>query len=249
MNLNSSISCLVIEDEPIAQDKIVDYIDQTPSLNLVGTAENAKKAFLLAEQLKPQLIFLDIRMPGMNGIDMLKNWPGDLPLIIITSAYEQYALEGYKFSVIDYLVKPYELEQFSQAVDKVEQRLNYIKPSSADSLNTEFSSLRHILTIKDGHKIVNVPHSTIQYCEANGNYVKIFTTQKTLLPRGRISTLSDMLPPTEFIRISRRYIVRIAEIETIEGQVVLLFNGEKLSITGNYRYGVDYVFKKDRLPL
>jgi two-component system LytT family response regulator len=246
MSTKVSISCLIVEDEPIAQGKLINYVKNIPALELIGAAANAQQALQLANK-QPDLVFLDINMPQMSGYDLMRQWPAPLPLIIVTSAFEEYALEGYKFSVLDYLVKPVLFKDVAEAVRKAYQRL---QTSQLDNhwegqyAKGSIQEPENLLPFKVGTDLINVPLNDISYCEACNNYTKVNTTKKYFMIRLKISRVEEILPVTDFLRISRSHIVRKKLIRQIKGNTIYLVNNVELPVGITYREIIDEYKKK-----
>lgn len=214
------ISCIIVDDERIAREGMEKYISKIDFLELKGTFKNAIDANSFLSSNNVDVMFLDIEMPMLSGIDFLKSLP-QAPYTIFTTAYSHYALEGYKYDVIDYLVKPISFERFMQAVNKLvriinkqnQAQLNSVLPNEANS--TE-------LFIKADNKIIKLHYSDILYIEGMQNYVNIVTKQQKITSRMTLKNLTDALPENKFIKIHKSYIVAKDRMEAIEGNLVQL---------------------------
>ena len=207
------INCIIVEDEKLASEKLKSYIEKISILNLVSIFNDGISAINFLQNNKVELIFLDIEMKGFNGIQFL-NAMKVKPYIIITSAYEKYAITGYEFSVIDYLLKPYTLERFLQAVDKViglkelkERAVNY---ELIASQNNEY------IFIKSENRIEKVVLDDILFIEGMKDYLRIHTTTKKIMTLQSFKGILDHLPSNNFKRVHNSYIVSINKIESIE---------------------------------
>ena len=210
------LKCLIIDDEPIARKLLQEYIEETDFLELVGTAENPLKATGLINNLKPDLIFLDINMPKMSGIEFLRSVP-NLPMVIMTTAYGQYALDGFELAVIDYLVKPFSLDRFLKAAQKALElkSLKDNKPGHESILTNHFY-------IKCDGKIVKIIYNELLYVEAMANYVVLYTTADKLIAYLTIKGILEKLPPSQFMQVHKSYIVNAGRINSIEGNMLCL---------------------------
>jgi DNA-binding LytR/AlgR family response regulator len=210
------LKCLIIDDEPIARKLLKEYIEETDFLELVGNAENPLKATGLINSLKPDLVFLDINMPKMSGIDFLRAAP-NLPMVIMTTAYGQYALDGFELAVIDYLVKPFSLDRFLKATQKALE-LKSLKDNKSGS---ESMPSDHFYTKCDG-KIVKIVYDELIYVEGMANYVILNTTTGKLIAYLTIKGILEKLPPAQFMQVHKSYIVNTSRVDSIEGNMLCL---------------------------
>lgn len=208
-----NITCLIVEDEPLARNLLTDYVKKVPSLELIDVCASPLAALEVLKQKSVDLLFLDIQMPEITGITLLKILQKK-PLVILTTAYSEYALESYDFDVVDYLLKPITLERFLRAVDKATQRLDNTKstalvdkPISAEPADFIF--------VKDGTKLVKIRYADILYVEGLKDYVTIHTRQQKITSLQRLKVLEETLPASKFIRIHNSYIVALDAIEAI----------------------------------
>ena len=211
-----TLNCVIIDDEPIARKLLQEYIEETDFLTLVGTAENPLKATGLISKLDVDLIFLDINMPKMNGLDFLRS-ANNLPMIIMTTAYGQYALDGFEMAVIDYLVKQFSLERFLKASQKALE-LKRLKQKKSTPEKTEPG----YFYVKCDGKIEKVLYDELVYIEAMANYVTLYTTNNKLVVYLTIKGILERLPPEKFLQVHKSYIVNIDGVKTIEGNMLHL---------------------------
>lgn len=212
-----SLNCLVVDDEPLARNLISDYVSKTPYLHLTGTAENAISAMKLLHENPIDLLFLDIQMPELTGINMLKVLQKK-PMVVFTTAYSEYALESYELDVIDYLLKPITFERFLKATEKANQRSKGIESPKAPVVIT--SSTPPFVFVKDGTKLVKIMLKDILYVEGLKDYVTIHTTNQKIVSLQRLKTLEAQLPEDQFIRIHNSFIVSLNAIHAIhKGEV------------------------------
>lgn len=218
------ISCLIVEDEPLAADILQDYISQLPFLELKATCTDAIYALGVLKKEKIDLIFLDIHLPGLKGLEFLKTL-AEPPKVILTTAYHEYALESYELSVVDYLLKPIEFTRFLQAVNKVS---GY---SSLSPKNTE------TLTIHTDKKKVIIAVPDIIYIESQKEYIKIQTVTESYTTKYALTKIEEELDPNLFIRVHRSFIISIKTIKAFNAHEVELM-GRSIPIGGNYKESV-----------
>lgn len=237
------LRCLIVDDEPIAQDLLTDLVEQHPYLDKAGVAGNAVEALDLYLNTLPDLILLDIHLPGITGIDLLRSLAAHKPFVIITTASQQHALEGFELDVVDYLLKPISYERLGRAVNKVLERVGastrsdlVIQPTTKSSSTITADEM---LTVKDGRSLVQIPYNEIILLEAMDDYVKIVTVNRFVMTLCSLSRLEKLLPRGIFSRISRSHIVRHQAVRRINNQGVELMNGRQLTISRTkYRQNV-----------
>jgi DNA-binding LytR/AlgR family response regulator len=223
----SKIKCIIIEDEPLAVKVLRDYISQIPFLELQGTF---KDAILASDYLRNNvidLIFLDIHLPKLKGMAFLKTLTNP-PSIIITTAYHQYAVEGFNLNVTDYLLKPFDFERFLKAVTKVQTA----KDEKLKS--TESTEIKDFIFINVQKKKVKILFSEILYIESQREYIKIITTKKEYISKMSTHEIEALLPPNLFLRIHRSFIVSINKIESYTAEVIEI-NGVSIPIGRGYK--------------
>ena len=224
-----SLKCLVVDDEKLARELIADYIQKVPDLELIEMCSNAISAQSVLRTTDIDLLFLDIQMPNLSGIDFLKTLKNP-PLIILTTAYSEYALEAFEYEVVDYLLKPIIFERFFQAINKVFSRLEkkVSGPPIPESTNSNPSA--DFFFIKADGLIHKIAIQDILYIESLREYIRIHTKEKRLVFRQALSELLLKLPEKQFYRIHRSYIINLTHIENIEGNMVNM-TGKKLPIS------------------
>lgn len=213
---------LIIDDERLARDELKDLLKKVnPSINIIGEASNGEEGLKMIKELQPELVFLDIQMPEMDGINMLKQLD-EIPRVIFVTAYEEYAIDAIKLNALDYLLKPVDPTQLKAALDKVANDVE--TEFSSPILNTRENRLLTIndhVFIKDGEKCFFPRLNEVRYFESQGNYVKVFFgPNKPMLLRS-LNSIEEKLLPEDFFRANRKYLINIHEIETIENW----FNG------------------------
>ena len=210
------LNCIIIDDEPIARKLLQEYIEETDYLALVGTAENPLKATALLAALSVDLIFLDVNMPKMNGVQFLRS-AMNLPMVIMTTAYGQYALDGFELAVVDYLVKPFSLERFMRATQKA------LELKSLKAKQTEPSpTLPDHFFVKCDNKLERVLYDELIYIEAMANYVTLYTTNKKMVVYLTIKGIQEKLPAEKFLQVHKSYIINTDKITSIEGNMLNL---------------------------
>lgn len=223
--------CLIIDDEPLAIEVIESYVERIASLEVAGTFRNAIKAFdYLQTGATVDLIFLDIQMPKLTGIEFLKTLKNP-PQVIFTTAYREYALEGFELEALDYLLKPISFDRFMKAVSKVTARTPIPLKTSVDVDGDDF------IFFKCDKKMIRISLGEVYYIESIKDYVKIKTATKEIVTHQKISVLEKKLPTKYFIRIHRSFIVNIPRIESYSASEVEL-NYESIPIGRNYKQDV-----------
>lgn len=220
MNGNQ-LTCLIVEDEPLARNLITDYVSKVPYLKLIQACSSPMQAIELLRNESVDLLFLDIQMPELTGISLLKTLQKK-PMVIFTTAYSEYALEGYELDVVDYLLKPITFERFLRAVDKVNQRMNSVNSASHVVPNHTSSTdqAQPFVFVKDGTKLVKIRWDDILFIEGLKDYVTIHTRQQKVVTLQRLKTLEEQLPADKFIRVHHSFIVALEAIDHIhKGEV------------------------------
>ncbi len=200
------IRCLVVDDEPLAQNLLKNYIGKIASLELVGATSDVFAALDMAQQQKADLIFLDVQMPELTGIQFMKILAGKCK-VILTTAYEEYALQAFDLDVVDYLLKPFSFERFAAAVQKARERL---QPAARENTTAEH------LFIKTEYKIVRVAVRDIRYMESMRDYVSVYTENERILTLQPLRTFEEQLRASSLIRVHKSYIVNLDRIDKVE---------------------------------
>jgi DNA-binding LytR/AlgR family response regulator len=232
-----NLKCLIVDDEFLARQLLEGYVQKIPYLEMMGSCESAFEAITVLQQHKIDLLFLDVNMPELNGINFIKTL-NHKPEIIITTAYSEHALEGYQLDVIEYLLKPIYFERFLKAVNKAKdlidlkiQAQQVAKSSSAGTANLEGDSF-FIKT--SAQKITRINLSDILYIESLHEYVRIHLNDTSYTIYHSLKNLLDILPPDQFIQIHRSYIVNFNRVTCIEGNVAKIDQIE-LSVGKNFK--------------
>lgn len=237
------INCIIIEDEPLAREKLADFVDRLPMLDLASSFSNAIEAIGFINDNEVDLIFLDIQMQKLNGIQFLESLT-KIPNVIIVSAYEQYALKSYEFSVVDYLLKPYSFKRFMQAINKVLEKENEKNENSHHHIEAD----EDVLFVKSGSKIEKIELNKVLYVEGVKDYQKIVTEDKSILTLQTFREIVKVLPEPKFVRIHKSYVVAVKKIESIERNRIKIKN-QSLSITDTYKEHFYEVLKKSKTLL
>jgi len=227
----SKIKCIIVEDEPLAVKVLSDYILQVPFLELQATFKDAILATDWLRDNQPDLIFLDIHLPKLKGMAFLKTLTHP-PAVIITTAYHQYAVEGFDLNVTDYLLKPFDFERFLMAVTKV-------KTAQGERMKTtETEETKDHLFLNVQKKKVKILFSEIVYIESQQEYIKLVTTKKVYFSKVTTSEMENILPAHLFKRIHRSYIVSVNKIDSYNSEMVEV-NGISIPIGRSYRHIID----------
>ncbi|MBC7883957.1 MAG: response regulator transcription factor [Saprospiraceae bacterium] len=228
------INAMIVDDEPLALEVLETYISQIPDIHLVKKCENAFEANEVLKNHHIDLMFLDIQMPQLSGIDFLKTLASP-PFVIFTTAYPDYAVEGFELNAVDYLLKPISLERFLKAVNKVSEKLSSRK---SDHDNVLHDGAEDFFFVKADKKLVKVNFDEILYIEGLKDYVIIRQETGRVITLQTMKSLEERLPESKFKRVHRSYIVNIKKITAILGNMVELMEGGKikqLPIGKNYR--------------
>lgn len=226
------MKCIVVDDEALARKLLEKYISQIPNLELVATCKNPMEAAAVLQRESIDVMFLDIQMPQITGISFLKSL-NQKPLVVFTTAYKQYALEGYALDIVDYLLKPFSFERFFQAVNKVSERLQSSSSTIGKQEITE-NNIKDYILVKSEHRVHRIKFSEIDYIESMQAYVAFHINGKRILSLNTMKKLEVQLPKNQFIRIHKSYIAAIDKVELLEGNQVVI-GKTKLPIGASYR--------------
>nr|WP_199080764.1 LytTR family DNA-binding domain-containing protein [Pedobacter sp. ASV19] len=227
------IKTLIVDDEPHAIDVIEKYISNFSEIDLIAKCNNAVQAFQILQKNNIDLIFLDVKMPGLLGTDLVRTLKHP-PKIIFTTAYQDYAIEGFDLNAVDYLLKPIPFDRFLKAMDKVfdiykynSQRIS-ISPQNIEQRGDNF------LYLRVDRKMVKINVNDIYWLESQKDYIKVVLADKTLISKQKISVLEELLPEDKFIRIHRSFIVCIDKVESYHSYAIEIL-GKELPIGRNYK--------------
>lgn len=223
------LSCIIVDDEPVARKILQEFTEQVPFLDLLEKFEGATKAEEFLKGTQPDIIFLDIEMPKVSGLQMLKRSHIE-SMVILTTAFPQYALEGYELDIIDYLLKPFAWHRFLKAVQKAKDFAE-MKNQPGNTLPLSY------IFIKSERRIEKVELNDILYAEVLGNYVTIYTDRKKIIAYLTMKSLESQLSNADFIKIHQSFLVNRSKIEALEGNE-LKVGTRSLPISRNYRDSV-----------
>jgi len=224
------IRCIAIDDEPLALQQLAGYSQKIPYLDLVGQCSGAFQALEILENQKVDLIFVDINMPDLNGLEFVKSLT-QKPLIIFTTAYSEYALEGFKVDALDYLLKPFSFAEFSKAAGKARNQFELIQ-NSPEKLESDDD----FLFIKSEYKLLRVNLNDIQFIEGMKEYVRIHVMgQKPIMTLLSMKSLETKLPNEKFMRVHRSYIVNLEKVNTVERFTIVYDDKHRIPVSDNYK--------------
>jgi two-component system LytT family response regulator len=244
-----TIRTLIVDDEPLAREKLRRFLDDVDDFEVVGECRDGREAFEAIDRQRPDLVFLDVQMPEMDGFEVLENLPQDeLPTVIFVTAYDQYALKAFDVHAVDYLLKPFDRDRFKKALERARTE---IERREVGEMREKLLALlgdagvrgaRHPerLVVKSSGRVVFLKVDDIDWVDAAGNYVKIHAAGETHQLRETMSRLEDRLDPEKFLRIHRSTIVNIERIRELQQQfhgdyLVVLKNGQRLTLSRSYR--------------
>jgi two-component system, LytTR family, response regulator len=237
-----SITCVIVDDEKLARDLLKEYIQQIPDMQILGEASKGKEAVEVIDKLTPDLIFLDVQMPGMTGFDVLDEIVHD-PYVIFCTAYDQYALKAFEKNAVDYILKPLDQERFKLAVERAIGRMKVEQNNVGEllrNLKTENkTSYDSHIFVQKSEKLLNLPVEEIVYLEASGDYTILTTKNDQFVSSSGIGKLEEILNPEIFIRVHRSTIININSLKEIEkhfngGMVVKMLNGKSFPVSRTY---------------
>ena len=268
-----SIRTLIVDDEPLARERLHELLDEAPSVTVVGDAEDGPEAVNAIRELAPDLVFLDVQMPGISGIDVIEEiGPEAMPVTVFVTAYDQYAIKAFDLAAVDYLLKPFDDERFEQALQRAREQiasqdeaavserllrlLQERDPSLLEDENTRDEAYLERVAVQGRGKARIVSVDDLTHITADGSYAELHTEKDTYVIRERMKTLAARLDPDEFVRVHRSAIVRLDEIELIlrgggGNYAVRLNDGTRLSVSRSRvnelqnRLGVDILQRDD----
>jgi two-component system LytT family response regulator len=236
--MQDKLRVIIIDDEALARQLIRQYLNDLPGIEIMAECENGFDALKAIQDKKPDLIFLDIQMPKLDGFELLEVLDTK-PEIIFTTAFDQYAIKAFEMNAADYLLKPFSKERFLKALDRARQRIGSQILSSVEGIKQHLDGQNKVLDrviTRMGSKITVIPVDKIQYFEAEDDYVMIFSELGSHLKEKTMKYFEEHLPPGQFIRIHRSYIVNISEIKSLDlytkdSYLATLKNGAKLKVS------------------
>lgn len=213
------INCIIIDDEPLGAEVIESHLKEFPHMNLQGNFVNPLEALTMIESGKIDVVFIDINMPKMNGLDFIKSLDSS-PYFIITTAYREYAVESFDLDVLDYLVKPIPFTRFLKSINKLSQKYLSDKSTELSPPTAEKS----FIFLKVDKKLIKIKFEDIYFIESLKDYIKVFTKSGDYLAHKSLSGITEELPKTQFLRIHRSFTVALDKIQALEGNSVLVTN-------------------------
>jgi len=222
------ISCIAIDDEPLALSKLEGFISKVADLKLIGTFDNAIEAIGWLKENRADLIFLDIQMEQLTGIQFLEA-TGSKSRVVLTTAYDQYALKGYELNVTDYLLKPFSFQRFLQAVNKVMEYYSQITDA-----NKTISGSESFIFVKTEYRLERIDIDSILYIKGMKDYLRIICTDKKIMTLQSFAKIEDSLPTKNFCRVHKSFIVAIDKIKSVERGVILIAD-ERITISNTYK--------------
>lgn len=208
--------CIAVDDEPLALKLLTRYCEKIPSIELLGAYTDPMDALSYIRSLSPDLLFLDIHMPDLSGIEIVRYFADYKPLVIFTTAHKEHAIEGFELDVVDYLLKPFRFERFQKACRKAEERYRSNQlPEPENSLSEES------ITFKNNYQTVCLPVDSIQYIEASNNNIRIVTPNQVYTPLMTMKSIWDFLPEGKFVRIHKSYILPVNKIRSFNSEKVI----------------------------
>jgi two-component system LytT family response regulator len=247
-----SIRTLIVDDEPLARERVRSLLESEPDVEIVGEAADGPEALRALRELKPDLLFLDVQMPGLDGFQVLQHLdPDHVPVTIVVTAYDRYAIQAFEIHALDYILKPFDRKRFHEAMRRA--RIQLQQTPNGELSHRMLALIEHVqkrdeymdrLIVKSGGRVLFVPVSEIDWIEAAGNYVRLHHGPAEHLLRETMSSLEAKLNPKQFLRIHRSTIVNINRIQELQPSfhgdfVVTLKGGVQLSLSRSYRAAVE----------
>jgi DNA-binding LytR/AlgR family response regulator len=228
--MHKKIQCLIVDDEPVARDILESHLQKIDSINIVAKCKNAIEAFNMLNSTGIDLIFLDINMPEISGLSFAKSINKDIR-IIFTTAYREYAVDGFDLKAVDYLLKPVSFERLLQAVNKFLDENVTVAPDKNEEIHHEKSDF---IFVRADRKMIKITFSEINYIESLGDYLKIHLINKTIVTRETISSIEAKLPKNQFLRIHRSFIVSIDKTDSFTSEFIEI-GSKAIPISRSYK--------------
>ena len=235
------LKTILVDDEPHALEVLVNYLQNFNEIEILAQCQNAIQAFQVLQQNKVDLMFLDIKMPGLTGTELLRSLKNP-PKVIFTTAYQDYAVEGFDLNAVDYLLKPIPFDRFLKAIDKAFTFFDVNNRQAAVTEKAPVTNKEVFLYLKVDRKMVKVNVNDIYWIESIRDYIKVILKDKVLISKQKISLLEELLPEDDFIRIHRSFIVSLGKIEGYHSYAVDIA-GKELPIGRNYKADCQRRFK------
>lgn len=229
------MKAIIVDDERLARNELKRLLENFPHIEVIAEASNTDEASAILETLQPDVLFLDIQMPGKTGFEWLESWDGFLPEVIFTTAFDEYALKAFEVNALDYVLKPIELARLSESIQKLEKRqIQQVRTSASPN---HVLGAQDQIFVKDGERCWFVRLDRVRLCESMGNYVRLFFDDQKPLVLKSLNALEERLDPKVFFRANRKHIINLNYIDKIEPwfsgglQVTLSGKGEKIEIS------------------
>lgn len=240
MAMPQKIRTLVVDDEPVARQRMLSLLQNEPDIEIIGECESGQDAISRIELTSPDLVFLDIQMPQMDGLQLSRALGERMPAVVFVTAYDEYALRAFEVHALDYVLKPFSAERFKSALTHARQHLS---KRTAPGVREPMSERRDRLVIKSSGRIYFVRTNEIDWCEAAGNYVRLHVGAQTHLVRGTMGYIESQLDPRQFVRVHRSTIVNVDRIQELRSSfngeyVILLHDKTRLTLSRGYRDGL-----------
>jgi two-component system LytT family response regulator len=229
------MKAIIVDDERLARNELKRLLENFPHIEVIAEASNTDEAALLLETMQPDVLFLDIQMPGKTGFEWLENWDGYLPEVIFTTAFDEYALKAFDVNALDYVLKPIELSRLSESIQKLDKK--QIQQNHSSTSQHHVLGAQDQIFVKDGERCWFVRLERVRLCESMGNYVRLFFDDQKPLVLKSLNALEERLDPKVFFRANRKHIINLNYIDKIEPwfsgglQVTLAGKGEKIEIS------------------
>lgn len=225
------IRCLAIDDEPLALKKLAAYIQKIPFFELAGTCQTTHEALDMIHSQNIDVLFVDINMPDVNGLDFVKNLT-EQPIIVFTTAYSEYAIEGYKVNALDYLLKPFGIDDFRNTAEKIKKQYDLLRTASVSKADDDDT-----IFLKTEYKIMRISLNEIIYIEAMSEYLRIFTNNRTrpIVVLLSMKKMEERLPSSTFMRVHRSYIINLKKIREMSKNHIILDNEADIPIGDLYK--------------
>jgi DNA-binding LytR/AlgR family response regulator len=215
------MNCLAIDDEPLALSIVKDFSSKIEFINLIACCTNPIEAITLINQQNIDLIFLDIQMPNITGLEFIRSLKNP-PLVIFTTAYPKYALDGFELNATDYLVKPFSFERFLRSVNKAYEIVNLRRNKTYQPVANETLKQEEYIMVRVEYSTVKVDLGQILYIEGLKDYIKIYTGKKPLLTKSTMKNIEEKLPSEQFVRVHKSFIINLGKIESIENNRIIM---------------------------
>jgi two-component system LytT family response regulator len=252
--MTGKIRTLVVDDEPVARARVLSLLRDETDIEVVGECSTGPQAVSVIEATSPDLVFLDVQMPQMDGFALARTLGQDMPAVVFVTAYDEYALQAFEIHALDYLLKPFSAERFKSALTHVRQHIAKRQAAADRQLPTRLPEIQHPepgrenvwrdrLVIKSSGRIYFIRIQDIDWCEASGNYVRLHIGEQAHLVRGTMSHLESQLDPAQFVRIHRSAIVNVERIQELRssfnGEYLITLNDKtRLTLSRGYRDGL-----------